>query len=178
MDIVTELYQRIESKGLWDKTISLKRNEYLILSRGIEKYLYYVVSGSLKLSIVDGEEEYIVRFGYAHDIVTALDSFISGMPTDFTIQAIKKTTVKATSKERYLDFIRQHKENGQLWNDILQQLILQQIEREKDILITSPLKRYQRVLLRSPELFQKIPHRHIASYLRMSPETLSRIKKS
>ncbi len=58
------------------------------------------------------------------------------------------------------------------------QLIYEQLEREKDILIHSPRKRYERVLKRSPQLFQEIPHKYIASYLRMSPETLSRIKKS
>jgi hypothetical protein len=57
-------------------------------------------------------------------------------------------------------------------------IIYDQFEREKDILTYSPLKRYQRVLKRSPQLFQEIPNKYIASYLRMSPETLSRLKKS
>ena len=52
-----------------------------------------------------------------------------------------------------------------------------QIEREIDILTNSPKERYLRVLKRSPQLFQEIPNKHIASYLRMSPETLSRMKK-
>jgi len=60
----------------------------------------------------------------------------------------------------------------------LEQLTLQQLEREKDILTSSPLERYKRVLKRSPQLFQEIPNKYIADYLRMTPETLSRIKKS
>jgi hypothetical protein len=56
--------------------------------------------------------------------------------------------------------------------------VLQQMERERDILTSSPLERYKRVLERSPQLFQEIPNKYIASYLRMTPETLSRIKKS
>ena len=48
----------------------------------------------------------------------------------------------------------------------------------KDILINSPMDRFQRVFKRSPQLFQEIPNKHIASYLRMTPETLSRLKKS
>lgn len=64
------------------------------------------------------------------------------------------------------------------WMKILENLLLQQIEREIDILTNSPKERYLRVLKRSPLLFQEIPHKHIANYLRMSPETLSRLKKS
>ena len=52
------------------------------------------------------------------------------------------------------------------------------MERERDILTSSPLERYNRVLKRSPLLFQEIPNKYIADYLRMTPETLSRIKKS
>jgi CRP-like cAMP-binding protein len=65
-----------------------------------------------------------------------------------------------------------------LYSVLLEQLVLQQMEREQDLLITSPVERYQRVLERSPMLFQEVPHKYIAAYLRMSPETLSRIKKS
>lgn len=65
-----------------------------------------------------------------------------------------------------------------LYNQLLEQLVLQQMEREQDLLINSPEERYRRVLQRSPQLFQEVPHKYIASYLRMTPETLFRIKKA
>jgi hypothetical protein len=43
-------------------------------------------------------------------------------------------------------------------------------------LINAPAERYERVLKRSPKLFQEVPNKYIANYLRMSPETLSRLK--
>ena len=45
-------------------------------------------------------------------------------------------------------------------------------------MIADPRQRLQRVLGRSPRLFQEVPHKYIASYLRMSPETLSRLLNS
>jgi CRP-like cAMP-binding protein len=60
----------------------------------------------------------------------------------------------------------------------LERLILQQLEREIDLLTTSPKERYNRILKRSPSLFQKISNKQIANYLRMTPETLSRLKKA
>ena len=68
--------------------------------------------------------------------------------------------------------------NQSIWKNILENLVCQLLEREIDILTTSPIERYRRVLKRSPTLFQEIPHKHIANYLRMSAETLSRLKKS
>ena len=178
MDIVNEIYKQIEKQNLWGRTISLKRNEYLKVAGTIETNLFYVVSGSLKISIIDDYEEHIVRFGYKNNFITSLDSFITEEPSEFYIQAIKTVELKVISKQNYLDFINQDSDLKELWDLILQQLIVQQIEREKDILISSPKERYNRVLQRSPQLFQEIPSKHIASYLRMSPETLSRLKKS
>jgi CRP-like cAMP-binding protein len=77
-----------------------------------------------------------------------------------------------------MNFVESSAENTKIWHIMLGNLIFQQMERERDILTSSPLERYKRVLARSPQLFQEIPNKYIASYLRMTPETLSRIKKS
>lgn len=74
------------------------------------------------------------------------------------------------------DKFLENETNRKLWIKILENLVLQQMEREIDILTNSPRERYERVLKRSPHLFQEIPNRHIANYLRMSAETLSRLK--
>lgn len=178
MNIIEELYKRIENEGLWTKHMVLKKDDYLKVSGTTDTNLYYIISGSLKISIVNEPEEHIIRFGYKNNFITSLDSFITEKPSDFFIQAIKKTALKVISKSAYINFINQSDENKFLWNTILEQLILQQLEREKDILTTSPKERFQRVLKRSPQLFQEIPNKYIASYLRMTPETLSRLKKS
>ncbi len=90
---------------------------------------------------------------------------------------IKKTVIKVITKKQIDDFLKTES-NRNLWIEILENLVIQQMEREIDILTNSPKERYERVLKRSPQLFQEIPNRHIANYLRMSPETLSRLKKS
>lgn len=178
MNVISELYQRMDELNVWEKTIVVERNAYLAEYGSVARNLCYVVSGSLKVCMRDAREEHIVRFGYDGDFITSLDSFISGKPSNFFIQAIKKAKVKTISKAACQSFIKQNPANSQLWQDMLEQLVLQQLEREMDMLTSSPKDRYRRVLQRSPELFQRIPHKHIASYLRMAPETLSRLKKS
>lgn len=178
MNAIRTLYDCINQENGWEKDITLKRNEYLKVGGSTDTNIYYVLSGSLKVFIIDEYEEHIIRFGYRDNFITALDSFITDQPSDFYIQAIKQTTLRAISKGSYQRIIHGKPENKLLWDTILEQLILQQMERERDILTTSPKARYERVLRRSPHLFQEVPHKYIASYLRMSPETLSRLKKS
>ncbi len=159
------------------KTIIIERNEFLKVKGSIDTNVYYVESGSLRIFVLDDYEEQTIRFGYKENIIVALDSFLTGKPSDLFVQAIKKTVVKVISKSQ-IDRFLETGANRTWWTKMLENLVLQQLEREIDILTTSPKERYERVLKRSPQLFQEIPHRHIANYLRMSAETLSRLKKS
>lgn len=164
--------------ALSEKTINLKRNEYLKVKGSTDTQIYFVESGSLRVFVLDNADEQIIRFGYTGDMLVSLDSFLTEKPSDFIIQAIKKTRLSVLSKKRFMQFIQANDENRERWIQILEDLVVQQMEREKDILTTSPKERYNRVLTRSPRLFQEIPNKYIANYLRMSPETLSRLKKS
>ncbi|MEZ4987728.1 MAG: cyclic nucleotide-binding domain-containing protein [Saprospiraceae bacterium] len=175
---IQELYQEIEKQQLWCKTLVLPRNGYLKTGGTLDTNLYYVVSGSLKIFVQDEGTENIIRFGYPQDFIAALDSFIAEKQSPLFIQTIKKTTLSVIEKKVFIDFIQQCDKHKKLWDAIQQSLLLQQIEREIDLLTSSPKDRYERVYLRSPQLFQEIPARYIASYLRMSPETLSRLKKT
>lgn len=178
MNLIQELYERIDAADLWEKEKVLKRNQYLKVAGEADTQVYYILSGSIKISIVHEFEDHIIRFGYQNNFITALDSFITEQPSDLYMQALKKTEVRVLSKKTFVAFLHDKPENKALWDQIMELLILQQLEREKDILITSPKDRFDRVLKRSPQLFQEIPHRYIASYLRMTPETLSRLQKS
>lgn len=178
MNPLQKLLQQIEERDLWEKELELSRNEYLKVSGSKDTQIYFVTAGSLRAFVTDEEEEHSIRFAYSGDIVAALDSFITEAPSPLYIQAIKKCSLKVLSKKAFLDLVSASEENLQLWQNILLQLVHQQMEREQDLLTSSPQERYRRVLARSPRLFQEVPHRFIASYLRMTPETLSRLKKS
>ncbi|MCW8896699.1 MAG: Crp/Fnr family transcriptional regulator [Flavobacteriales bacterium] len=160
------------------KQITLLKNGFLKLGGTTDTNIYFVESGSLCVFVMDEDEEQIIRFGYNNDLIVSLDSFLTEQASDFYIQAIKKSKVRVIPKQQFIAFVNESNENQQMWISMLEDLVLQQIEREKDILTTSPKERYNRVLKRSPQLFQEIPNKYIANYLRMTPETLSRLKKS
>jgi CRP-like cAMP-binding protein len=156
----------------------IAKGDFLIKEGDVEHSLYFVESGALRVFYLTEFEEMTIRFGYKGSIITSLSSFIKGTPSEFYLDAIRKTTVKALSKEKLMSLVNESNENLKQYTALLESLITQQIEREIDLLITSPHERLNRVLQRSPDLFQEIPLKYIASYLRMTPETLSRIRNS
>ncbi|ASK28687.1 Crp/Fnr family transcriptional regulator [Chryseobacterium sp. T16E-39] len=172
------IIQTLIDADLFRTQKTIQRYDFLKIKEETDTNVYFVEEGSVRIFIMDEDEERIIRFGYTGNIIVSLDSFLSDKPSDFYIQAIKKTKVKIASKKDFYEFIQSSDANLRLWTFILEDLVLQQIEREKDLLINSPRERFERVLKRSPKLFQEIPNKYIANYLRMSPETLSRLKKS
>lgn len=178
MNPLEKLRLKIDTQNLWERELNLSRNEYLKVGGSADTNLYYISSGTLRIFVSEEKEEKTIRFAYKKDFIAALDSFVTEKPSDLFIQALKKCELKVIGKSKFMEFVKSCEENLELWHKILGGLVFQQMERERDLLTSSPAERYQRVLQRSPQLFQEIPNRYIASYLRMTPETLSRLKKS
>lgn len=156
----------------------VQKGDYLLREGEIERHLYYIKSGAVRLFYLSEYEEQTIRLGYDGSLINSLSSFVKAQPSEFYIEALRKTTLKAISKEKLTQIVNANEENQRQYIALLENLITQQIDREVDLLITSPTERLQRVLDRSPHLFQHIPLKYIASYLRMKPETLSRIRNS
>lgn len=179
MNPIEELKTRIITSHpeLWKEKL-LKRNEFLKVEGSRDSNMYYVEEGTIRAFIETEYEEQTIRFGYKGSFIGALDSFLTGKPSPFYLQAIKKSRLRVIPREAFMKFVEKDMVNLKLWCATLELWAVQQMEREMDILTYSPQHRYERVFARSPQLFQKIPAKYIASYLRMSPETLSRLKKS
>lgn len=157
---------------------TISKGEYLIREGQVEKNLYYIESGAVRVFHLSEFEEQTIRFGYEGSFINSLYSFIKGTPSEFYIEALRKSTLRVISKGQLLDIVNESSERLKQYNSLLETLVCQQIEREIDLLTVSPSVRLRRVLERSPNLFQEIPLKYIASYLRMTPETLSRIRNS
>ena len=179
MDSVLSLYEEIESKNpdsIYTKT--LKRGEILLNKGDVERFGYVVISGALRVIHHNGDKEQNVRFGYKGSFLSSIPSFFDGTPSKFSIEAIRKTQVKCFSKDLFFRVLMENEDAIQILLELFSSLSHHFVDREIDLLTTSPKALYERVLERSPTLFQEIPALHIANYLGMSPEHLSRLRKS
>ncbi|MFY0713421.1 Crp/Fnr family transcriptional regulator [Seonamhaeicola sp. NFXS20] len=154
--------------------VSFKKGHILTGEGCIENNLYYIEEGAVKIYYQSELNEHIIRLGYNGSILNSLTSFFNQEPSELVVETLRESQIKVLKRSEVMEI--KNISNG--YQTFLEKLLIQQLEREIDLLQDSPNKRLERVLKRSPQLFQHVPLKYIASYLRMSPETLSRIRKS
>ncbi|QHL87850.1 cyclic nucleotide-binding domain-containing protein [Nibribacter ruber] len=162
---------------LWKKQVQVKRHDFLIREGQVEQHLYFVLSGAFRLYYPTPEEDICVGFAYANTLITAFPSLVTQMPSTYCIQALKKSELLAISRTDFYALQEERPVFGKFWRHELEKALVGKMEREIDLQLLDPQQRLDRLLARSPHIFQLVPLKYIASYLRMTPETLSRIRR-
>lgn len=163
--------------ALWEFK-KFNRNEFILQAGEVPKFSIFVLKGCLRQYIVnENGEESIVYFAEERHFIGDLPSIRSKTISNYHFQAIEECellTISAQNWEQaFIKFswwTKAHIAGYQKWAELLQQ---QMAERHT---LTGEA-RYLNLLKARPKLFQRVPQHFIASYLGISPETLSRIRK-
>ncbi len=150
-----------------------------ILSEGeVCKNIYYVEKGLVRQFYFKKGKAVTEYLAVEGDIVMCIESLFKEMPTHLQIEAIEPVMIYALPKIR-LEEVALHNVNIQiLYRKILEEsLIISQIHADL-IRFETAQDRYQKLCRLSPQVALRAPLLYIASYLQMTPETLSRVRSS
>ena len=151
----------------------------MILKEGeICKNIYYIEHGLVRQFYFKNDKELTEHLGVDHSIFMCIESLFKEEPTRLQVQAIEPTIIFALPKAR-LEEVALHNVNIQiLYRKILEEsLIISQIHADL-LRFESAQNRYKRLCKMSPQVVLRAPLVYIASYLQMTPETLSRVRSS
>jgi CRP-like cAMP-binding protein len=161
---------------MWSKYMAFKNQDFIIREGQKEQYIYLMLSGTARIYILNETSETCVGFLYEGNLFSAFDSLVSGQGSAYYIQTLSKSEVLAVSRSDFYTLLDKEPELERFWRILLERILLSRMQREVEMLTLSPKQRYENLLKRSPQVFQWIPLKYIASYLDMSPETLSRLR--
>lgn len=160
----------------WQFQRRLRRGDYLSAPDKTEQHVWFIAEGVVRIYYPTDAEEVCVGFGYEGNVLNSFPSYFRQKPSVFPIQALAPTIALGISRADFEQLRAQMPGVARFWGDILAWAAIGIIEREAEIATTTPEQRYHNLLERAPHLFQLVPLKYIASYLRIQPETLSRVR--
>ena len=158
------------------RQVTLSKNEYLLTEGKICKQLYFLEVGALRGFYNLEGKEITYWFGFENDFVTSFHSFITQQPAVETIQLLEGSILWAISKESLTNLLNQYHEIERLLRIAYEKYYIRLEERFVNAQFKTAAERYENLLQHSPHILERVPLGHVASYLGISQETLSRIR--
>ena len=158
------------------KEVKLKKREYLLRENSVCKFMGFVVEGSLRSYIQKDGDEFNVEFYLPNYFISAYTSFITQTPANGNIQALENTSIYTISHTDFQNLLNKSTGWYKLGKFISDELFIRKCKRQTSLLMDQAADRYQLLLETYPKIEQHVSQYHIASYLGIRPESLSRIK--
>jgi len=157
------------------KTV-LAKNDFLLKEGKRCRHLYFLEQGALRgFYNLDGKEV-THWFGFENDFVTSFHSFITGEAAVENIQLLESSTLWAISKEQLISLLDHHPDIERLVRVTYEKYYIRLEERYVNAQFKTATERYENLLQETAHILERVPLGHIASYLGISQETLSRIR--
>ena len=156
----------------------LKKHQFLLNEGDVCKYVGFINSGCLREYSIDNKGvEHIIQFAIEDWWVSDLHSFLSGLPATFNIDALHDSEVLLIEKSAREELLNSCPKMERFFRLLIESNHVATQQRIADSLSTSAEERYLKFIKTYPKLFEQVPQNHIASYLGITPQSLSRIRK-
>lgn len=170
-DEETLFLSKTETKFVKAKTILLSSNE-------IAKHTYFVNSGILRsFNINDNIIEHVLHFACEGWWIGDMFSYISGKPGNLFIEVLEDAEIVSISKENHQQLYHEIPKLERFFRILAENSLVSHQERLMDNLSLTAEERFEKFCTKYPTLIQKVPQKQIASYIGVTPEFLSKLKK-
>lgn len=163
---------KLQPRVIPKKAIFLKLND-------IENYISFIESGVVRLYIPkeDPEKEITFGFSFKDQFISAYDSFLTQTPSAYQLQALTETSLLSITYDDLQEVYNKTQIGNLIGRLTAERLFLLKSKREQNLLNLSAEERYMKLFKERPELLKVIPLKYISSYIGVTPQALSRIRK-
>jgi CRP-like cAMP-binding protein len=151
------------------KTILLREGE-------ISSHVHYIKKGCLRQWFNKDGKDITFQFFFEGQPVASIDSFMHKQPSLFTIESIEPSTIISLSRDSFEELGRVYPE----LKDGLQDYLFERFRNYAQLFLSrikdTPRERYEELISNHPEIIKRVPQHYIATYLGITPISLSRIR--
>ena len=154
-----------------------KKGEFFLEEGRVCKHVGFVAQGLMRFYINHDGEEKIYDFSQENEYVCNYESFLPQKPSSKIIQALEDSVVFIISYNDLQLFYKNVREGERFGRIAIEFVFLQLLQDLSSFYTETPEVRYERFLKNHADLQQRISQYHVASYVGVKPQSLSRIRK-
>jgi CRP-like cAMP-binding protein len=158
------------------KELTIKKNENIQSIGHTCKTIYFVNQGCLRIYYFKEDIDITESFEFENDFVARAESLFTGKPSLKGIQAIEDSFVIAIDSEKLFSLFDLHPDLERLFRKIIENSYVNTVNRIESLQFNTADQRYIHLLKGHKDILQRIPLKYIASYLGITPVSLSRIR--
>lgn len=156
----------------------LRKRQYLLNAGDVCQYICFVEKGLLRSFSTDNNaNEHVVQFALEGWWISDMGSFLSGDQAVYNIEALEDAELLLLSRQAMDDMLNQMPKMERYFRLLMQNNIVVLQRRIVGTLSLSAEEKYKRMMKLYPDILQRSPQQYIASFLGITPETLSRVRK-
>lgn len=157
--------------------VTFSKGETIIETGDADYSLYWLKRGIWRIYyMTESGREFIKAFVREGMFFVALNAFLQKQAATFNVQALEDSEAIRLPYQAFHQQLPSNPALAMLWRSYMEQHFIRHEERERLLLLASGAERYRFFLREHPGLEKRIPQYHIASYLGLTEQSLSRIK--
>ncbi len=154
----------------------LRKNETFLAEGEVCKVIGYVEKGMVRQYYYKNGKELTEYFAYEDKLFICIESCFFRRPSRMIVEALENTLIYGILFEPFMEMIKSDEELAALYRRLLEGSLIISQRKTDSLRLESAQERYNRLMREDPEIIKRAPLSDIASYLLMTPETLSRVR--
>lgn len=156
----------------------IRKRQFLLNAGDVCQQIAFVEKGLLRSFVIDDRDhEHVMQFSAEGWWASDMKSFLSGEGADFNIEALEDSELLLLNKQSQEEMMLQLPVVDKYFRILMQNHIIALQRRIISSLSDSAEEKYTRLMDTCPDIINRASQQHIASFLGITPETLSRIRK-
>ena len=156
--------------------LKFQKGETILEEGKVCRALYFVDKGMVRQYYYKNKKDVTEHFSFEGRIVFCIESFLKQEPSRLIVEALENTLLYAIPYDELHNQMVRNQEMEMLYRKILEHVAISSQEHADSQRFENAAERYDRLLREKPEIILRAPMVHIASFLQMTPETLSRVR--
>ncbi len=159
------------------KRVVLPKKAFLLQAGKVENHLSFIERGIVRHFIPKIEHDITYAFSFSGEFVSGYESFLTRKPAIANIETLTECVFWQVTYNDLQDIYQNTNAGNLIGRKASEMLFIEKSKRELSLLNDTAEERYLNLFKEQPQLIQFIPQKYLASYIGITPQALSRIRK-